>query len=50
MHGIISLDEKSVSSLRELQVKLDDFDRVKLIGRGAFGAVQLVSECVPESL
>uniref|UniRef100_A0A671QQL2 non-specific serine/threonine protein kinase n=1 Tax=Sinocyclocheilus anshuiensis TaxID=1608454 RepID=A0A671QQL2_9TELE len=28
--------------LRELQVKLDDFDRVKLIGRGAFGAVQLV--------
>uniref|UniRef100_A0A672P373 Rho-associated protein kinase n=1 Tax=Sinocyclocheilus grahami TaxID=75366 RepID=A0A672P373_SINGR len=34
--------EKAVSRLRELQVKLDDFDRVKLIGRGAFGAVQLV--------
>ncbi|XP_058610859.1 rho-associated protein kinase 2b isoform X2 [Onychostoma macrolepis] len=34
--------EKSVGHLRELQVKLDDFDRVKLIGRGAFGAVQLV--------
>uniref|UniRef100_A0A673GCK9 Rho-associated protein kinase n=1 Tax=Sinocyclocheilus rhinocerous TaxID=307959 RepID=A0A673GCK9_9TELE len=34
--------EKDVSRLRELQVKLDDFDRVKLIGRGAFGAVQLV--------
>uniref|UniRef100_A0A673K661 non-specific serine/threonine protein kinase n=1 Tax=Sinocyclocheilus rhinocerous TaxID=307959 RepID=A0A673K661_9TELE len=34
--------EKDVSCLRELQVKLDDFDRVKLIGRGAFGAVQLV--------
>uniref|UniRef100_A0A8C1EZQ9 non-specific serine/threonine protein kinase n=1 Tax=Cyprinus carpio carpio TaxID=630221 RepID=A0A8C1EZQ9_CYPCA len=34
--------EKAVTRLRELQVKLDDFDRVKLIGRGAFGAVQLV--------
>ncbi|TRY99828.1 hypothetical protein DNTS_014886, partial [Danionella cerebrum] len=34
--------EKAVGHLRELQVKLDDFDRVKLIGRGAFGAVQLV--------
>ncbi|KAK9956618.1 hypothetical protein ABG768_014339 [Culter alburnus] len=34
--------EKAVCCLRELQVKLDDFDRVKLIGRGAFGAVQLV--------
>ncbi|XP_077076160.1 rho-associated protein kinase 2-like isoform X2 [Siphateles boraxobius] len=34
--------EKAVCCLRELQVKLDDFERVKLIGRGAFGAVQLV--------
>ncbi|XP_057208515.1 rho-associated protein kinase 2-like isoform X2 [Triplophysa rosa] len=34
--------EKAVGGLRELQVRLDDFDRVKLIGRGAFGAVQLV--------
>ncbi|XP_048062990.1 rho-associated protein kinase 2b isoform X2 [Megalobrama amblycephala] len=34
--------EKAVCCLRDLQVKLDDFDRVKLIGRGAFGAVQLV--------
>ncbi|XP_067240150.1 rho-associated protein kinase 2b isoform X2 [Chanodichthys erythropterus] len=34
--------EKAVCCLSELQVKLDDFDRVKLIGRGAFGAVQLV--------
>uniref|UniRef100_A0A8C1L5V7 Non-specific serine/threonine protein kinase n=1 Tax=Cyprinus carpio TaxID=7962 RepID=A0A8C1L5V7_CYPCA len=42
MRGVISLDEKAVTRLRELQVKLDDFDRVKLIGRGAFGAVQLV--------
>ncbi|XP_051951657.1 rho-associated protein kinase 2-like isoform X3 [Xyrauchen texanus] len=34
--------EKDVGHLRELQVKMEDFDRVKLIGRGAFGAVQLV--------
>ncbi|XP_076612596.1 rho-associated protein kinase 2-like [Chaetodon auriga] len=34
--------EKTVSQLRELQVKLDDFERVKLIGRGAYGEVQLV--------
>lgn len=38
-----TLDEKAVGGIRELQVRLDDFDRVKLIGRGAFGAVQLVS-------
>uniref|UniRef100_A0A8C7Y7B8 non-specific serine/threonine protein kinase n=1 Tax=Oryzias sinensis TaxID=183150 RepID=A0A8C7Y7B8_9TELE len=34
--------EKVVSQLQELQVKLDDFEKVKLIGRGAFGEVQLV--------
>nr|XP_046229147.1 rho-associated protein kinase 2-like isoform X2 [Scatophagus argus] len=34
--------EKAVSQLRELQVKLDDFEKVKLIGRGAYGEVQLV--------
>uniref|UniRef100_A0A3B3D5G9 non-specific serine/threonine protein kinase n=1 Tax=Oryzias melastigma TaxID=30732 RepID=A0A3B3D5G9_ORYME len=34
--------EKVVSQLQDLQVKLDDFEKVKLIGRGAFGEVQLV--------
>ncbi|KAM6906465.1 rho-associated protein kinase 2-like isoform 2-T2 [Lycodopsis pacificus] len=34
--------EKTVSQLRELQVKHEDFEKVKLIGRGAFGEVQLV--------
>ncbi|XP_046905779.1 rho-associated protein kinase 2-like isoform X2 [Hypomesus transpacificus] len=34
--------EKVVGRLRELQVKLEDFERVKLIGRGAYGEVQLV--------
>lgn len=36
-------DEKAVSQLRDLQVKLEDFEKVKLIGRGAYGEVQLVS-------
>ncbi|XP_068432989.1 rho-associated protein kinase 2-like isoform X2 [Clinocottus analis] len=34
--------EKTVGQLRELQVKLEDFEKVKLIGRGAYGEVQLV--------
>ncbi|XP_028808804.1 rho-associated protein kinase 2-like isoform X3 [Denticeps clupeoides] len=34
--------EKSIGKLRELQVKLEDFERLKLIGRGAYGQVQLV--------
>uniref|UniRef100_A0A3B3TJD2 Rho-associated protein kinase n=1 Tax=Poecilia latipinna TaxID=48699 RepID=A0A3B3TJD2_9TELE len=34
--------EKLVNELRELQVKVDDFEKVKLIGRGAYGEVQLV--------
>ena len=29
--------------IREFQMKSEDFDRVKVIGRGAFGEVQLVS-------
>uniref|UniRef100_A0A3Q3B1U2 non-specific serine/threonine protein kinase n=1 Tax=Kryptolebias marmoratus TaxID=37003 RepID=A0A3Q3B1U2_KRYMA len=34
--------EKVVNELRELQVKPEDFEKVKLIGRGAYGEVQLV--------
>ncbi|XP_059211979.1 rho-associated protein kinase 2-like [Centropristis striata] len=34
--------EQAASQLRELQVKLEDFEKVKLIGRGAYGEVQLV--------
>lgn len=40
-------DEKAASQLRELQVNLDDFDKVKLIGRGAYGEVQLVRCFLP---
>ena len=42
---VSAADEKAVGQLRELQVKLEDFDRVKLIGRGAYGEVQLVRSC-----
>ncbi|KAJ8333084.1 hypothetical protein SKAU_G00419800 [Synaphobranchus kaupii] len=34
--------EKVMGTIRELQMKSEDFDRVKVIGRGAFGEVQLV--------
>ncbi|KAL6095872.1 rock2 [Pungitius sinensis] len=42
IEAFLNRHEKTVSQLRELQVKLDDFEKVKLIGRGAFGEVQLV--------
>ena len=41
--SVSPVDEKAASQLRELQVKLEDFEKVKLIGRGAYGEVQLVS-------
>ncbi|XP_030627753.1 rho-associated protein kinase 2 [Chanos chanos] len=34
--------EKAMGHVRDLQMKSEDFDRVKVIGRGAFGEVQLV--------
>ncbi|CAB1342667.1 unnamed protein product, partial [Coregonus sp. 'balchen'] len=34
--------EKAMVKMRDLQLKLEDFDRVKMIGRGAYGEVQLV--------
>lgn len=34
--------EKVVSDVRQLQMKAEDYDVVKVIGRGAFGEVQLV--------
>ena len=47
-HSLIFLlslysDEKVIGQTRDLQMKSEDFDRVKVIGRGAFGEVQLVS-------
>ncbi|XP_056150984.1 rho-associated protein kinase 2-like [Lampris incognitus] len=46
--AFLSRYEKAVDQLRELQVKLEDFDRVKLIGRGAYGEVQLVRHKVSQ--
>ncbi|XP_041109477.1 rho-associated protein kinase 2 isoform X5 [Polyodon spathula] len=34
--------EKFMGKIRELQMKVEDYDVVKVIGRGAFGEVQLV--------
>ncbi|MED6294971.1 Rho-associated protein kinase 2, partial [Characodon lateralis] len=35
--------ENVIGELRDLQMKSEDFEKVKIIGRGAFGEVQLVS-------
>ncbi|KAG5276673.1 hypothetical protein AALO_G00108410 [Alosa alosa] len=42
--------EKAMGKLRELQVRMDDFERVKLIGRGAYGEVQLVRHKVSQKV
>ncbi|XP_063757911.1 rho-associated protein kinase 2-like isoform X4 [Eleginops maclovinus] len=42
IEAFLSRYEKAASQLRELQVKMEDFDKVKLIGKGAYGEVRLV--------
>lgn len=41
------LDEKVVENIRSLQMKAEDYEVVKVIGRGAFGEVQLVRILIP---
>lgn len=38
----ISPDKETISKIRDLRMKADDYEVVKVIGRGAFGEVQLV--------
>lgn len=38
-------DKDTVNKMRDLRMKAEDYEVVKVIGRGAFGEVQLVS-CV----
>lgn len=38
----VCVDEAVMGEIRDLQMKPEDFDKVKVIGRGAFGEVQLV--------
>lgn len=40
--SLLHADEKVMGHIREFQMRSEDFDRVKVIGRGAFGEVQLV--------
>jgi hypothetical protein len=35
-------DDKVATSICKLRMKMDDFSLIKVIGRGAFGEVQLV--------
>ena len=38
-------DEQSVDFIKHHRMRADDFIMIKCIGRGAFGEVQLVSNC-----
>lgn len=38
------LDDKFASDICQLRMKPDDFNLIKVIGRGAFGEVQLVKK------
>ena len=40
----VSLDDLVATDIRKLRMKCDDFTQIKVIGRGAFGEVQLVRE------
>ena len=42
-------DEEAVGDITANRLSADDFDVVKVIGRGAFGEVQLVRECLQQS-
>uniref|UniRef100_K7FUW1 Rho-associated protein kinase 2 n=1 Tax=Pelodiscus sinensis TaxID=13735 RepID=K7FUW1_PELSI len=44
------LDEKIVEKIRALQMKAEDYDVVKVIGRGAFGEVQLVRHKISQKV
>lgn len=45
IYCFFSLDEKPVDLIKHSRVKISDFEVIKVIGRGAFGEVQLVSLC-----
>lgn len=36
------LDKETIGKIRDLRMKAEDYEVVKVIGRGAFGEVQLV--------
>lgn len=40
------VDDKFASDICQLRMKPDDFNLIKVIGRGAFGEVQLVSSII----
>ncbi|XP_011612688.1 rho-associated protein kinase 2 isoform X1 [Takifugu rubripes] len=42
--------EKVIEQTRDLQMKSEDFEKVKIIGRGAFGEVQLVRHRVSQKV
>lgn len=39
-------DKETINKIRDLRMKAEDYEVVKVIGRGAFGEVQLVRYCI----
>lgn len=39
---LVCPDKETISKIRDLRMKAEDYEVVKVIGRGAFGEVQLV--------
>lgn len=39
---IFFIDKDTINKIRDLRMKAEDYEVVKVIGRGAFGEVQLV--------
>lgn len=40
---LVPTDKETIGKIRDLRMKAEDYEMVKVIGRGAFGEVQLVS-------
>lgn len=43
MINFFHTDKDTINKIRDLRMKAEDYEVVKVIGRGAFGEVQLVS-------
>lgn len=42
MSAFFPPDKETINKIRDLRMKAEDYEVVKVIGRGAFGEVQLV--------
>lgn len=47
---VVFPDKETISKIRDLRMKAEDYEVVKVIGRGAFGEVQLVRTLLNSSI